>query len=443
MKVIKKKADDGFVLLDCTASSQEVSDALNQASLVFCQQMGLHPQQGKTPAQVASEQLGIKNLDEAVASQAVELIVPHAINKVGIVPAYMPTAEPKTRIGRGHAFQFDLKVFPKPRFELDDYGPVKITVEPYTSDEELVDKQVADMARQFTQFVAADAHPLGTNDSCLLKMSTTKGGEEVPGLTMESRPYTLGMDLMPVGFDDHLVGMEVGETRTFTFEGPGLDADFNEVMEEYETTVTLLEVQKEVVPVIDDAWVTANLPMYKSLEDMRESIRSDIDKERRKYYEDYKRNMAATELAKRFHGTIPDAVYEGSIKETRANMHQQVTRQGLKWEEFVEQSGGEQQVNMMLMVEMRQQLVLGFALDAYYAHEGLAYTEEDLDEVCFQMNPQNPKQARESMERNGFGYALRESAERLRACKRLVETADITVSDKPASTGGPTVVAGS
>ena len=213
-------------------------------------------------------------------------------------------------------------------------------------------------------------------------------------------------------------------------------------MEAYETTITLLEVQKEVVPVIDDEWVANNLPMYKSAADMRARIGEEIDEDRRKYYEDYKRNMAASELSKRFQGTIPDAIYEGSMAETRANMQQQVTRAGMKWEEFVEQSGGQQQVSMMLMVEMRQNLVLGFSLDAYYRHEGLMYTnEEDLNEVCFQMNPQNPRAARESMERNGFGYALRESAERLRACKHLVEHAEIKESAKKKSSGQPTIVA--
>ena len=436
MKVVKKKADDGFVLLDCTASSQEVSDVLNQASQVFCGQMGLRPQEGKTPAQVASEQLGIKNLDEAVTAQAIELIVPHAVNKSGYVPAFMPQAEPKSRLARGHAFQFELKVLPKPLFELESYDPVKITIEPYQADEEQIDKQISEMARQFTQFVGVEAHPLEAHDSCLIGMSTTKGGEEVPGLTMNQRPYTLGMDLMPAGFDDHLIGMMPGESRTFTFEGPGLDEDMNEVMEEYETTITLIEVQKEVVPVVDDEWVRQNLPMYKDLADMRKKIGEDLDKDRRKYYEDYKRNVAATELSKRFKGTIPDAIYENSMHETRENMRQQVSRAGMKWDEFVEKNGGEQQVNMMRMVEMRQNLVLGFSLDAYYKHEKLMYNEEDLDEVCFQMNPQNPHAARESMERNGFGYALRESAERLRACKHLVETAEIKVSESAGKAGG-------
>lgn len=433
MKVVKKKTDEKFITLDVTASSHEVSAALNQASGVFCQQMGLYPERGKTPAQVASEKLGIKNLDEAVTTQTVELIVPQAINKSGIIPAYLPPAEPKTRLARGHAFQFEIKVMPKPTYELESYDPVKITIEPFQADESAIDERISEMARTYTTFVAADPKPLERGDSCLLKMSTTKDGETVAGLTTESRSYTLGQDLMPVGFDEHLEGMEVGETRTFQFEGPGLDSDMNEVMEGYETTITLLELQKEVVPVVNDEWVRKNLPMYTDLADLRAKLGEETNVERKKYYEDYKRNMAASELSKRFTGSIPDEVYEGSIRETRDNMRQQVARQGMKWEDFVEQNGGEQQVNMMMMVETRQQLVIGYSLDAYYRHEGLMYTEDDLDEVCFQMSPRNPKQARQGMERNGFGYALRESAERLRACKHLVEHAEIEVRDVPAA----------
>lgn len=427
MKVVKKKGEGDFVNLDVTVSSAEVAEALNQAGMVFCGQMGLRPEPGKTPEQVAAERLGIKNLDETVTMQAVELLVPNAINKSGIVPAYLPMAEPKTRLSRGHAFQFDLKVLPKPSFQLSSYDSVSIEIEPYVSDEAKIDEQINNMARTYTTFVATDPKPLEAGDSCLLKMETTKDGEPVAGLTTEGRSYTAGQDLMPPGFDENIFGMEPGDTRSFTFEGPGLDADMNEIMEKFDTTITLLEIQKEVVPVIDDAWISQNLPMYNSLQELRDMMAREIDKERKKYYEDYKRNMAATELSKRFEGHIPDEVYEGTMGETSKRLHQQVAQQGLTWEQFLEQNGGEQQVNMLMMVETRQQLVLGFALDAYYREKGLVYTEDDLDEVCFQMAPENPKMARANMERSGFGYALRESAERLRACKDLVEHADITV----------------
>ena len=272
--------------------------------------------------------------------------------------------------------------------------------------------------------------PIHAGDSCKLKMETTKDGEPVPGLTIDGRSYTLGEDLMPKGFDEGIDGMVVGETRTFTFEGPGLDEDFNEVMEEYETTVTLLENQKEIIPVITDEWIKNNMPMYKDVADMRAKIGKEVDDERHKYYDDYLRNTAAANLADRFDGKIPDEVYEGAMRDEQRTLRQQVAQAGTTWDKFVEEQGGEQQVSMMLMMTMRQSLVQGYALDAYYRHHGLAYTEDDLNEACFQINPRDPKFVRKQMEKNGLGYALREAAERLRACKHLVEHADITIAER-------------
>ena len=430
MKVVKKKGENGFLLYDVTASTQEVSQALNQASEQFCQQMGIAPVPGKTPAQAVSERLGIKDLDTVIASQAAEMLIPRALDKQGIVPAFTPDMKMPMPLKRGRSFKFTLDVMPKPSYELSDYGPVKFTVQPFEPDEEEVDRQIGLMVKEYMTFVADTPKPIHSGDSCKMRMRTTKDGEEVPGLTFEERSYTLGLDLMPKGFDEGIDGMEVGETRTFTFEGPGFDDDFNEIMEEYETTITLLENQKEVIPVVDDEWVRTHMPVYKDVADMRAKIGKEVNEERYKYYEDYRRNTAAAKLAERFDGRITDEVYEGAMRDEQRTLRQQVAKTGQTWEQFLEQQGGEQQVSMMLMVSMRQQLVQGYALDAYYRHWGLSFTEEDLDEACFQINPRDPKFVRRQMEKNGLGYALREAAERLRACKHLVETADIHIAEK-------------
>ena len=444
MKVVKKKGENGHVILDATASTSEVSEALNGASFAFCNQMGIRPVKGKTPAQLVSETLGIKNLDATVAAQATDMLVAPALNKHGIVPAFTPVPTADAPIKRGRAFQFRLDVLPKPTFELEDYSPVSFTIQPFEPDEEAVDREIGELVSQYTTWVdTGDKTPLGAHESCKLKIHAEKDGEVLPGLTTEGRTYTTGEDLMPPGFDEGIVGMEVGQTRTFSFEGPSLDENMNEVMETIDVTVTLLEKQKEIVPVADDEWVARYLPMYSSYEDMRAKIGEKVNAERLKFYEDYKRNMAANALSERFKGTIPDEIYEGAMREEQQKLRQQVAKSGMTWEQFCEQQGGEQQVGMTLMVSMRQSLVQGYCLDAYYRHERLSYTEEDLDESCFQFNPQNPRAARQQMERVGLGFALREAAERLCACKHLVEHATINIAKSSGSSAKPTFVAGS
>ena len=434
MKVVKKKGENGMVHLDVTASTAEVSEALNAAGIQFCNQMGIAPMPDKTPAQAAAEQMGIKDLDQLVVQQAVEALVPRAISKHNLTPAYMPIAQPKGMIRRGRTFQFELDVMPKPQYELQSYDPVSFTIDPFEEDEEAIDREIGKMAEMYAGYTKIDDKPIENGDNALLKIDATKDGEPVPGLTTPGRTYSVGEGYMPVGFDEGIMGMVPGDVRTFTFDGPGLDENENEIMEPYEVTVEVLEIQKKALPIIDDAWVKQNMPMAKDLADLRRQIGEGSNKQRQKYYEDYKRNFAASELAKRFEGSIPDEIYEGTRGDVLRQMKSNVQQQGVQWDDFVKQQGGEQQVGMFIMLETRQQLVQGFSLDAYYRHFGLSYTEAEVDEVCSTIDPRNPQRLRQQMEAAGLGYSLREAAQRLCAAKHLVAHADIKIKGEDEET---------
>lgn len=430
MKVVKKKGENGAILLDVTATTQEVSEALNNASILFCQQMHIRPVKGKTPAQVASEQMGIKDLDSVVQQQAIDALVPFAIDKHAIVPAFMPVAQPKTLMKRGRTFQFVLEVVPKPTYELTSYDPVSITVQPKDTNEAAIDAEINAMAQRYTEYVHDEDHAVAKGDAALISIKVTQDGEEVKGLSTSGRTYVFGEGYMPEGFDAGVMGMMPGETRTFTFAGPDMDEEGNMVEKEYEATVSLIENQKEITPVINDEWVAKNMPMYKGLAALRADIEKRVDVKNQQEYDDYVRTVAAGELSTRFQGKIEDPIYEGAMRELQQRVRQQVAQSGMTWEQFVEQQGGEQQLSMMFMMDTRSTLVQGFALDALYRHEKLQYGDAEIDEVCRSMNPQNPKALRTHMEKSGFGYSLREAAERLTAAKFLVAHADIKLAKR-------------
>lgn len=432
MKITQKKLDDGKLLIDAVASTAEVSNALTSAHIMFAQQMGLRPEKDKTVAQVAEERMGIKDLDSIVEAQAIEYLVPFAIDKTGIIPAYPPQPQAKTRLKRGQTFQFELQLAEKPDYELTSYEPVEFSVAPFTIDENEVDKQLADIAERYAEYVTDEPHPVQKGDSCLLSLESFENGKKLPGLSTDARTYTTGAGLMPDGFDENIIGMNVGETKTFTFEGPGIDDEGNEITEIISCTASVKEIQKKVIPTIDDKWVEKFMPMYRGAEALRGSISDSLRQQHMGEYEEYKRGIAVGELAKRFTGSIADEVYESMSRNLMNNLRAQVQQQGMTWEQFIEQQGGEQQFNMMMMMQTRQMLIQGYSLDSIFRHEGLVVTDEDLDEACRAMNPQNPQGVRLQMEESGRGFALREAAERIRANRWLVDHAKVTVQEPQA-----------
>lgn len=442
MKVTKKKkkGEDGKVMLEAVASASEVDKALHQAQLQFAMQMGLRPVKDKTIAEVAEEKMGIRDLDSIVSSGAIDYLLPFALDKKNITPAYPPEALPSSTLKRGRDFSFRVKVMPKPEYELSSYDPVDITVPPFEPDKEGVQRQIDEIADRYATYVAdKDAdHPVEKGNHILLSIEAFEGGKRLDGLSTDGRTYSVGLGYMPDGFDENIIGMKVGETKTFTFEGPGIDEEGNEVTETVECTVEVLELQKRVLPTIDDAWVRTYMPMYKSYEEFRSDVEKRVNGERKRQYDDYVRGVAVSKLAERFQGKIDDAVYEAMRDNIMQNLRKDLERQNMKFDEFVEQNGGRQMFDMQIMMQMRQNIVQGYSLDALFRHEGLVVSDDDVNEACALLNPGNPQAARREMESNGRNFALREVAERYCANKWLVDHANITVRepDSPAGASG-------
>lgn len=435
MKVTQKKLGEDRVRLDVVATASEVANALHIAQVNFAQSMGLTPQKDRTVAQVAEEKMGIKNLDSIVAGDAVKALVPFALDKKNIAPLFPPEAQPTSPFERGRQFSFTLEVALKPRYELTSYEPVAFTAPKFEPNEALVDEQISQMAKNYITYASAEAKAIEAGDSCLIAMECFENGKRLDNLCTDGRTFVAGQGYMPEGFEKAILGMKPGESKTFSFEGPSYDEDFNPTTQKVDCTLTVKEIQQAVEPELNDEWVQKTMPWYKTFDELRSDIARSVGKQEREQYDTYLRQAAAAEVAKRFQGKIADEVYEATRGNLVNNMRRELQGQGKTWEEFVEENGGEQQLGMMLMLQTREILVQGFALDAVYRHEKLSLTDADIDEACASINPQaSPKQIRQQFEQNGSGFALRESAERLKANKWLVEHAEITYVDqeKPA-----------
>lgn len=437
MKVTQKKIDNDTLHLDVVATPQEVDAALHSAQVAFAQSMGMRPQKDKTVAEAAEEQMGIKDLNSIVEPQAIGALVPMALDKKHIIPAFIPEPVTKSKLKPGKEFAFSLDVKLRPEYELTSYEPISFAAPRYTFDDSIIDVRLEELSENYASYEkVADVDPdyvIKSGDSIKIALEASEDGKRMEGLSTDGRTYCTGQGYMPEAFDKAVIGMKVGETKEFSFEGPGFDDDFNEITQTVDAKVTVLELQEKVNPTIDDEWLKKNMPMVGGLDALRSDIRRDIEGATRVQYDAFIRQLAAAEAAKRFQGKIEDEVYESARSNMMETIRHQLKQENKTWESFVEENGGEQQFGMMLMLQIREMLVQGFTLDAIFRHENLSLTDEDIDAACLAMNPQiPPKTMREQMAKAGQSFALRETAERLKANNWLVEHAIIDYQDIPA-----------
>lgn len=430
MKVISQRQKDGSLVLEALCSVKEVNDAYQASYIRFANSMSLQPEPGKTVTQVVEERLGIKDLDSIVGPNVLEYLGPFAIEKRGIIPAYPVDPVPTSPLARGKEFSFKMVVMPKPEYELTSYEPVSFTADALTHDDSKVKAMLEEIATTYTEYLPSDEQrAVRKGDHMAIKMEAKRNGQPFPGLTFERRQYMLGEGYMPEGFELNVEGMQVGQTKSFSYTSPGIADDGQHTREIIECTVTVLELMAPHVPEITDEWVKSHLPMYGGLDNLIDAANKQQAEADDINYQAYLQELATAEIAKRFEGKIGDDVYEAMLQSMTNQLTAALAQQGSSLDEYKKEMGGDQAYTMSMLMQVRTTLTQGYALDAVFRHFKLKLDEKDFDDVAMVMNPMDPQAARKEMESCGRGYILRESAQRMKAAKYLVEHANITYAE--------------
>ena len=403
MKVVSKKLEDGRIQLDALACVAEVTTAYDRAYKRFANQMGIVPEQGESIARAAERKLGIKDLDSLVDKFVVDYLAPFAIDKKGICPEFVPDAIPAGRPKRGSELAFRLIVTPKPRFELSSYDAVTITVPPEQDQEEEVQKTISQILDQFTEFVM---------------------DPQAESVVEKGEGY------MPPEFDRNVMGMKVGESKEFSYSAPSYDDQMNPVTVTMDCEVEVLGKQVPQAPALTDEWVKRSLPLFDSVEQMVEGVRKEVAEQYRADRADLMNRLASEAITERFQGHVSNQAYEHTRDTLIRNVQEGLRNQNTSFNDYVEQMGGKEQFNMMMLFEARQALTQGYALDAVFNHFKLTLTQHDIEEFCKSVDPMNAELVRKDMQESGHNFALRESAQRLKAARYLVEHATVIVSQE-------------
>ncbi|MDR3307568.1 MAG: hypothetical protein LBS58_01550 [Coriobacteriales bacterium] len=430
MKIVKKDRPDGKIQLTVTIPAARVNEVLDTAAFTLAMQNGINPQDLEPGNLVASvvEKVGEPQYLAFVDHYTMTFLAPFAVTEKGLSIIMAPEVSSEQVVARDKEFTFTAVVTPKPEYELKSYDPVSISLPTVKVAEEEIDQQLLMLAQNRAQLVRDDDRAVQMGDDILIAIeSKDDKGEIVKNLTAGSRRYTLGDGFLGQKFDDNLIGMNVGETKSFDYEIPAPEGMEDAQSIVYATTVTVKEVQKKVIPAITNAWVEVNIPGLSTVAELREAIRKEGEAHKNKELENMKMFSAASELATRFQGSIADEIYEYTRGEIMANMRAQLRQQNMDLKQYLEQQGiEEQQFSMNLMMETREVLRQGFSLDALARHLGFTVSEEDITDTFARMAPGREQEARREFEVTGRLYLIREAALRTKANLWLAETANIT-----------------
>ena len=147
MKVDKSPLEGSKIKIHVEATAQEFADAAQKGVQTYLLNMSGETAEGRAMDDILRDMMGADGpVDAAKVDLAVNYLLPRAVAQLGVVPVCTPSYDTPDMPKQDAPLIFDIVTLPKPQMELNDYGPVDVTVDsPNVTDAE-IDEQIKSIA---------------------------------------------------------------------------------------------------------------------------------------------------------------------------------------------------------------------------------------------------------------------------------------------------------
>jgi trigger factor len=155
---------------------------------------------------------------------------------------------------------------------------------------------------------------------------TDKGVERKEGMK-GSRVIEIGSDSLIAGFEDNIVGMRSGDTKTFRLKFPTDYFEKDIAGKEAEFTVNVNEVKEKKTPELTDDF--AKTAGYEGVADLRQKAKEHLLKQRTEEIDRKLRSDLLEQIIEKNKFDVPQALIESQTRALAQDWAQELKRQGL------------------------------------------------------------------------------------------------------------------
>jgi trigger factor len=343
---------------------------------------------GKAPRTVIDRFVG----RASVLAEAIDHLVNEsygaALDQTDMIPIDQPQVDiDPDALGEGKPVSFTATVAVRPEVQLGAYTDYPFTLETPEITDEQVDQVIEDLREQQATLRPVDGRAAQIADIASVKFVGTTDGEPFEGGSADRLPVVIGEDRMIPGWEEQLVGMEIGATKEFDITFPD-DYRVEELRgKQAHFEVELLDLREKLLPEVDDAFAKAS-GQVETVDELRAEIRDALTKraeaEARHSFGDriidYAVSNATVEL--------PEVMVANEVEIMRDEMRSRLAQQRIGLDQYLAlaKQTPEELTNELREPASRRVKTL-LVLSAIAEKEGIDATDAQIDdEIAEQLN---------------------------------------------------------
>jgi trigger factor len=326
---------------------------------------------GKAPARVIKQRFRDQILHD-VAHELVPGAIDEAMRERGLEPVDTPDVR-DVNVEEGSSLTFTASFDTVPAFEPGDLSTISLRRPRVGIDDEAVADALTRLRDRAAKFEAVEGRGVVEGDTVTVDLDRKDPDGKVD--SHKDVAIALGAKANPPGFDEQLLGLEAGASKSFTVQYPAdyAIAELQNTAVDY--TVTVKGIRRRVVPELDDEFAK-DLGSFENLDGLRARVREDLEHEARHAADRDVRAELMKQLAVRVPFEVPASLIEREIDRRLEDFARRLLDQnidprqaGIDWDAFRESQ----------RTPARDAVASAIALDEIARREQLQVTEEEVE----------------------------------------------------------------
>ena len=204
---------------------------------------------GNCPKDIYIKKFGI----ETLFMDAVDNCINDAYHKILDDNKLVPVCEPKVDIKNINAdfVEFVFTVIERPEVKLGKYQKLGVKKEKVEITDEEVEHELMHLKEKYADIVELDSGKVEKGFTAVINFSGVVDGKVLEGGTGENYPLEIGSNTFIPGFEDGLIGMEIGEEKVLKLKFPEEYVE-NLKGKDVEFTVKVTGLKKRVLPEMNE-----------------------------------------------------------------------------------------------------------------------------------------------------------------------------------------------
>ena len=387
-----EKLSSNKVKLNFTVEPEKFEEGIKKAYQKMVKKINIPGfRRGKAPMKVIEAHYGESVFYEDAFDAIFPEIYQEALTEHNVDVVDRPELDVQ-QIGRGKELKFTVEVFVRPDVTLGEYknlGIVK-TVDEVTEDD--VKAEIERARDRASRWIEVTDRAAKLDDQVNINYAGFLGEEQFQGGTAENHDLILGSGSFIPGFEDQLVGAEIGA-----------DVDVNVTFpEQYHSEelagkavvfhVHVNSIREKEMPELDEDFVKEVSETANTVDEYKAEIRERLESQAENRAESAFENEVIEKVVENAEVDIPEAMIEDQIDNMLRDMEMRMMYQGMKLDDYFKYTGQtREQVREMYKPSAEERVKTQLVVAAVMKAEEIKADENEIDAEIGKYAEQNKK----------------------------------------------------